>query len=61
MSGEGAPGPADEEDEPAEPATPDDEALLRQHEQLLARVREANRQSRTGPDSPTLHLYLHRG
>jgi hypothetical protein len=47
-----------DEPEPAEldGQGPEDEAQRRRDE-LLARVREANKQSLTGPDSPTLHTY----
>jgi hypothetical protein len=47
-----------DEPEPAERdgPGPEDEAKRRRDE-LLAKVREANRLSLTGPDSPTLHTY----
>ncbi|EST23166.1 hypothetical protein N566_25980 [Streptomycetaceae bacterium MP113-05] len=49
-----------DEAEPAEyddahPTSQDEERLRR--DELLAKVREANKQSLRGPDSPTLHTY----
>ncbi len=43
-------------------AGPDlDEVLQRRREELLAKVREVNKRSLTGPDSPTLHLHRNEG